>query len=83
MIDLSSIYRNPLIPEDFYCVKVIHLETEEISGYSKPRILVRLKPWWEHGLKGDIALHVIIYPTEASRFHYENFSIRLSCLFCR
>ncbi len=73
MIDLGSIYRNPTIPEDYYYVKIIHLATDEVPGCSKPRVLVRLKPWWEHGLKKDIALYAIIHPTEAARFHYGNF----------
>lgn len=73
MIDLSSIYHNPIVPEGYYYVQIVHLETDEVPGCNKPRILVKLEPWWEHDLGEDILFTAIVYPTEAARFYYENF----------
>jgi hypothetical protein len=73
MIDLSSIYHNPIVPEGYYYVQVVHLETDDVSGCKKPRILVELEPWWEHDLDSDTRFSAIVYPTESARFYYENF----------
>jgi hypothetical protein len=44
MIDLSSIYHNPIVPEGYYYVQVVHLETDDVPGCKKPRILLNWNP---------------------------------------
>lgn len=72
MIDLSSIYRNPRIPERYYYTKLVTLETEDDESYDRPRIFVKLKLHPQHRL-GNIILSAIIHPTENATYHYVNF----------
>ena len=73
MADLSAIYRNPRIPPGYYFAKVVELDTENIAGYDRPLVFVRVKIDPEHGLGDHVVLANIIHPTEGSKFYYANF----------
>jgi len=71
MIDLSSIYRNPRLPQGYYSCKVTDIDTEEI-GLNRPRIRVTLKVGPMHEEVGTI-LHSIIHATDAAIYWFKNF----------
>ena len=73
MVDLSCIYHNPLIPAGYYFVKVMHLDTEQVPGYERPRIQVRLWVHPRHEIGDDVYLDTIIHPTDKSIYRWINF----------
>jgi len=73
MIDLSSIYRNPIIPEGYYYLKVIDIQTEPYQDCVMPRIQVRLQPHPDDGFDKELTLSAIVYPTEKAKYFMLNF----------
>ena len=73
MADLSAIYRNPRIPPGYYFAKAIEVNTENIAGYERPLVFVRVQIHPDHKLGDHVVLTNIIHPTEASRFYFINF----------
>ena len=71
MINNSLIY-NSIIPQGFYFVKIVELQTEP-SDYIYPKILIKLQIHKRHNLNKNIFLYSIIYPTEKSKDHYDKF----------
>jgi hypothetical protein len=73
MIDRSSIYRNPVIDDGYYYMKVIEVQTEPYPNCVMPLIQVRLQPHPEDDFAKDCTFSAIVYPTEKARFHMMNF----------
>lgn len=73
MIDKSTIYENPVIPQGFYFAKLIDLELEEV-GAERPLIWAKLRigPFYDNGAAGSI-LTAIIHPTEKADKYYLGF----------
>lgn len=72
MIDNSEIYKNPIVPSDFYFMKVISVQDEE-ANYIFPKLLVRLKLHPGYEFPEDYVFSSILHPTQMSYFHYKNF----------
>jgi hypothetical protein len=73
MLDTCSIFRNPKIPQGYYYVKVIDLQTAPMKGYNQPIVLVKLKLYPNDNIDKDVVMSAVIYPTEKAKYHYLNF----------
>jgi len=71
-MDLSSIYHNPRIPDEYYNVKLVDLETEE-TGFDRPRLWIKLIVGPMHDKHSGTILYSIIHPTEAAIYFHKNF----------
>ena len=72
MIDLSSIYRNPRLPQGYYFTKVIDIDTEEV-GLDRLRIEVTLRVGSIHDQQAGTRLSSIIHPTGRAVYYFKNF----------
>lgn len=72
MIDTSAIYRNPVVPDGFYYMKVVHIDTES-AQYIFPKMQIRLVPPPDYGMPEETVFSVIIHPGEPSFWLYRNF----------
>ena len=64
MIDYNKQYNSP-IPQGFYYAKLLEMELQKIAGFSRPKILVRLKiiPLDEYGEAKNAELYALIHET--------------------
>jgi hypothetical protein len=72
MIDTGVIYRNPVVPDGFYYMKVVHKDTEP-ANYLFPKMLIRLVPLPDYEMPAGTTFHVILHPGAPSYWHYKNF----------
>ena len=72
MIDNSTIYNNPIVPNGFYFMKVVSIQ-DEPANYLFPKLLIQLKPHPQYKMDENIEFASILHPTHASYWHYKNF----------
>ena len=72
MIDNSIIYKNPIVPNGYYYMKVVSVEDEE-ANYIFPKLLIRLTLHPNYIFPDDYVFSSILHPTQMSYFHYKNF----------
>jgi hypothetical protein len=72
MINNNCIYSNPQIPEGYYFVKLIEVETEDL-GFDFPKILAKMKILPNQGINENALFSVIIHPSQKAEYHLKNF----------
>ena len=72
MIDNSIIYKNPIVEDGFYFMKVVSI-IDEPANYLFPKLLIKLKPHSQYEMDENIEFASILHPTHASYWHYKNF----------
>jgi len=72
MIDNSIIYKNPIVPNGFYFMKVIRVQ-DEPADYLFPKLLITLQPHPQYEMEEGIEFASILHPTHKSYWHYKHF----------
>ena len=72
MISNSTIYQNPIVPDDYYFVKVVNIESET-ANYIFPKMMIRMVLHSGYKMDKNFEFASILHPTQASYWHYKNF----------